>query len=246
MNREVENTVLLLVGISIATVTFTGSFTRYVKPSLYPWLAVSAVLLVGLALVAIVRDWRMSRAAVDIDDHEHHHHEHGHRSTVVWMLVLPVVVLAFVVPPALSARAAEPTSVVVSNDVLRRAYPPLPSGTTPEMSLPDVVARADYDNSRFAGQPHDHRCRLHFSGPRRLGFGPGNHHLLRCRCPPVPAPSDRGACETGGSLPDESWVRVRGVVTTTGDSTDHGIPTLAVAALDRVAAPADEYAYLTR
>ncbi len=58
MSRETENTVLLLVGISIAMITVTGAFTRYVKPGLLPWLAASAVLLIVLALAAIIGDVR--------------------------------------------------------------------------------------------------------------------------------------------------------------------------------------------
>ena len=58
MRRETENTVLFLVGLSIGLITLTGAFTRYVKSALLPWLAITAVLLMGLALVAIVGDIR--------------------------------------------------------------------------------------------------------------------------------------------------------------------------------------------
>jgi hypothetical protein len=58
MRRETENTILLLVGLSIGLITLTGAFTRYVKPTLLPWLAITAVLAVGVALVAIVGDIR--------------------------------------------------------------------------------------------------------------------------------------------------------------------------------------------
>ncbi len=36
MSRETENTVLLLVGISMVIITASGVFTRYVKPGLWP------------------------------------------------------------------------------------------------------------------------------------------------------------------------------------------------------------------
>ena len=58
MSRETENTLLLLVGISITMITVTGAFTRYVKPGLLPWLAASAALLIVLALAAIIGDVR--------------------------------------------------------------------------------------------------------------------------------------------------------------------------------------------
>ncbi len=78
----------------------TGAFTRYVKPTLLPWLALTAVLLIGLALVSIVGDIR--RGAPDGDPED----GHGHRGGVVWLLVVPIVVLIFVTPPALRPQAA--------------------------------------------------------------------------------------------------------------------------------------------
>ena len=43
MSRETENALLLLVGVSTLIISVTGTFTRYVKPSLLPWLMASAV-----------------------------------------------------------------------------------------------------------------------------------------------------------------------------------------------------------
>ena len=48
MSRETENALLLLLGLSTAIITVTGVYTRYVKPSLLPWLAAVAVLLVPI------------------------------------------------------------------------------------------------------------------------------------------------------------------------------------------------------
>jgi uncharacterized repeat protein (TIGR03943 family) len=141
MRRETENTILLLVGLSIGLIALTGAFTRYVKPALLPWLALTAVLLVGLALVAIVGDIRRGGPGHDPDD------GHSHRTGVVWLLVVPIVVLIFVTPPALRPQAAAGSVTTVSNDVLRRAFPPLPPGRAPEVALPEVLMRAANDTS---------------------------------------------------------------------------------------------------
>src|ERR1700739_1916456 len=127
MSRETENAILLLVGISVAVITVSGAFTRYVKPGLLPWLAASAVLLIVLALVAIIGDIRRGgpRTHDETDDHTH---GHPHRGRLVWRLVVPVLVLIFVTPPALRPSAAAPAVTSVSNDVLKRAFPPLPPG----------------------------------------------------------------------------------------------------------------------
>jgi len=139
MRRETENTVLFLMGLSIGLITFTGAFTRYVKSALLPWLALTAVLLVGLALVGMIGDIRRGGARHDDDGH-------SHRTGIVWLLVVPIVLLIFVTPPPLRPQGA--TRVTnVSNDVLRRAFPPLPPGRAPEVSLPEVVMRAANDSS---------------------------------------------------------------------------------------------------
>src|SRR6185312_2697390 len=127
MNRETENTVLLLVGVSIAMITVSGVFTRYIKPGLLPWLAASAVVLILLALMAIIGDIRPGgpRTSDAAGDHDH---EHFHRSRIVWLLVVPVVVLMFVAPPALRPYATTPSVTSMSNDVLNKSFPPLPVG----------------------------------------------------------------------------------------------------------------------
>ena len=56
MNREAENTLLLLVGVATAMITVTGAFTRYVKASMLPWLVISAVVTIHCA-----RAWKMAK-----------------------------------------------------------------------------------------------------------------------------------------------------------------------------------------
>jgi hypothetical protein len=130
VRRETENTLLLIVGIALVMVTVTGAYTRYVKPAMLPWLGASAGVLIALALIAIARDIRGGQA--------HEHGGHSHRNGIVWLLAVPVVLLIFVVPPALSARATTPATVSVSNS---RSFPPLPAGRAPTVPLPEVLMR---------------------------------------------------------------------------------------------------------
>src|SRR5690348_14919343 len=101
MSRETENIVLLLVGLSIAAITVSGAFTRYVKPGLLPWLAASALLVIALALLAIIGDIR--RGGPQPSDGSE---AHSHRNRIVWLLVVPILVLIVVAPPALRSSAA--------------------------------------------------------------------------------------------------------------------------------------------
>ena len=146
MSRETENALLLMLGLSTAVITVTGTYMRYVKPSLLPWLAAVAMLLIILALSAIVGDLRARH-----DDHSgpEEHTGHTHQRGIGWLLTLPVVLLAFVGPTALGASAVGPSSVSVTlgpND-FRQPFPPLPAGRAPEVSLNQVMKRLALDSA---------------------------------------------------------------------------------------------------
>jgi uncharacterized repeat protein (TIGR03943 family) len=140
VSRDTENALLLLAGLSIGIITVTGAFTHYVKPSLLPWLAASAVLIILLALVAIVRGFRHGSPVDSFDGHTH-------RSATAWLLIVPIIVLAFIVPPPIGPRSAGATVVEVSTDVLRQPYPPLPAERAPTVPLSNVVSRATWDTA---------------------------------------------------------------------------------------------------
>ena len=235
MRRETENTILLLVGLSIGLITLTGAFTRYVKPTLLPWLAITAVVAMGLALAAIVGDIRRGGPGHDGDGH-------SHRTGVVWLLVVPVVVLIFVTPPPLRPQAATRSVTTVSNDVLRRAFPPLPPGRAPEVSLPDVVMRAANDSSG--------------SLTNRLitvtGFvlnEPGGMDLARiviiCCAADAQLARIHLRDHDGAALrfADNTWLRVEGEVTPAVRQPHTApIPTLRAVMVTPVNAPANQYA----
>jgi uncharacterized repeat protein (TIGR03943 family) len=235
MRRETENTVLFLVGLSIGLITLTGAFTRYVKSALLPWLAITAVLLMGLALVAIVGDIRRGGAGHDDDGH-------SHRTGIVWLLVVPVLLLIFVTPPPLRPQGATRVTTV-SNDVLRRAFPPLPPGRAPEVSLPEVVMRAANDSSG--------------SLTNRLvtvtGFAlnePGGVDLARiviicCAADAQLARIHLRDHDGGATLrfADNTWLRVEGEVTPAVRQPQTApIPTLRAVTVTPVTAPANPYA----
>ncbi|MDT5117110.1 MAG: hypothetical protein QOE30_2849 [Mycobacterium sp.] len=237
MKRETENTILLLVGLSIGLIVATGVFTRYVKPTLLPWLVLTAALLIGLALVAIVSDIRRGGSDRDVDD------GHSHRGGVVWLLAVPIVVLIFVTPPALRPQGATGSVTNVSNDVLRQAFPPLPPGRAPEVLLPDVVMRAANDTTG--------------SLTNRLisvtGFilnEPGGVDLARiviicCAADAQLARIHLRDHDGASSLhfPDNTWLRVEGVATP-AERQPHTppIPTLRAVSVTPVATPANPYA----
>ena len=61
MSRETQNILVLLIGLSTGLIAVKGTYLNFVKPALFPWLLVAAVLLVALAVVCLVRDLRRAR-----------------------------------------------------------------------------------------------------------------------------------------------------------------------------------------
>jgi uncharacterized repeat protein (TIGR03943 family) len=234
VKRETENTILLLTGLSIALIAATGVFTRYVKPTLLPWLVLTAALLIGLALVAIVSDIRRGgRAAED---------GHSHRGGVVWLLAVPVVVLIFVTPPALRPQAATGSVTNVSNDVLRTAFPPLPPGRAPEVSLAEAVVRAANDST---GSLNNRLITITaFALNEPGGIDLARIVIICCAADAQLARihlRDHDGASTF-AFPDNTWLRVEGVVTP-AERQPHTppIPTLRAVSVTPVAAPANPY-----
>ena len=237
MSREAENALLLLVGVATAMITIGGAYTRYVKPSLLPWLAVTAVVVIGLALVSMAADIR--RGSAPDDDHG----GHSHRGSIAWLLLVPVVVLIFVTPPALRPGAAAPKVTAVSSEVLRRPFPALPDGRAPEVSVPDVMIRAAQDT---AGTLNDRLITvIGFTLPETDGVDLGRVVIICCAADAQLARIHlRGqAASDLKNYPEETWLRVEGTVIpgpADGDSTS--IPTLQVATATPIPAPANTYA----
>lgn len=242
MNRDTENVVLFLLGMSITAVAATGTFTRYVKPTLLPWLVVAAVLLVTLALSAIVRDVRSrSGRGRDVD---HHDDAHEHRSMVVWLLVLPIALLGLIVPPALGERTAGPTVAGASGRVLSRSFPPLPAERAPELPLPEVVVRANRDTA------HTLAGRLitvtGFTVKTGDGVDLARVVIICCAADGQLARLhlDGPAASSAAGYPAETWLRVEGtVVPKPSDTPGLPAPTLTASAVTKIDAPQNPYAY---
>jgi uncharacterized repeat protein (TIGR03943 family) len=243
MSRETENAVLLLVGISIALITATGVYTRYVKPSLLPWLLASAALLIVLALVAIVRDIR-NRSADGADEGHSHGDDHGHRPGIAWLLVVPIALLGFIIPPAITPQAAAPSVVDVSTDVLRRPFPPLPNERAPTLALPEVLIRVAQDSA------HTLDGRL----VTVTGFTlkeEGRTDLARvvifCCAADARLAQIRlsgPAAQKIADYPENTWLSVEGKVPPgQSDSSGRSIPTFEVLREGQIDPPANPYAY---
>ena len=238
MSRGTQNLVLLLVGLSTAVMLVKGTYLNYVKPGLLPWLAVSAAVLVTLGVVSVARDLRSARG-----DHEHGGDEHGHRHQpwLGWLLLIPIAMVAFVVPPALDARGATPAAVSAPQ---RRAFPPLPAGDAPMVSLPEVVMRAAADSTNsLAGRLI---TLTGFTVHHSDGVDLGRVVIVCCAADAQLARIHLTgpAATSAGDHPDDTWLRIEGqIVPGSSHAYDGYIPTMTVTSVTPVDKPANTYAY---
>jgi uncharacterized repeat protein (TIGR03943 family) len=235
MSRGTQNTVVLLVGLSALVMVIKGTYLHFVKPSLLPWLIAAAVVLIALAVASIVRDLRN---APDEDEHGHRH-----RPWLVWLLLVPIALTTFVVPPPLGAQGTAPEAVAATAPS-KRAFPPLPAGRAPTVSIPDVVMRAAADSTNSLDRRLITLAGFTVKYPE--GTDLGRVVIVCCAADAQLARihlSGDAAAQAAG-YPEDTWLQVEGtVVPGTSTVSTNFVPTVAVARVTRIEKPANTYAY---
>jgi uncharacterized repeat protein (TIGR03943 family) len=233
MRRETQNVILLLLGLGVAGMVVKGIYLHYVKPSLMPWLVLAAAGLVGLAVVSIVQDIRARGALIDDG--------HRHRGGVVWLLLVPVVLITFVIPPPIEATGAAP---VTASTPHLRPFSPLPAERAPVVSVPEVMMRAASDSAGTL----DNRLItvIGFTLVSETGVDLGRVVIVCCAADAQLARihlTGPGAASARTS-PNDTWLRVEGTVLQ-GSSTaaTHFVPTMTVTDVIKTDRPANSYAY---
>jgi uncharacterized repeat protein (TIGR03943 family) len=139
-DRRTQGVMLLVVGATALWLGLSDASLAYVRAALRPPLAASGVVLLVLAVVTL-RAGPQPRPAPD-------GHGHGGRLGAGWLLILPVLVLLLVAPPALGSYAASRQAPRAGGPV--GAFPPLADpvdGAVP-MAVTEFVGRALYDQRR--------------------------------------------------------------------------------------------------
>jgi uncharacterized repeat protein (TIGR03943 family) len=234
MSRGTQNTVVLLVGLSAVVMVIKGTYLHFVKPSLLPWLLAAAAVLIALAVASIVRDLRHAPA----EDHGH-----THRPWLVWLLLVPIALTTFVVPPPLGAQGTAPETLAATEPA-RRAFPPLPGGRAPTVPIPDVVMRAAADSTNSLDGRLITITGFTLRYPDSTDLGrvvivccAADAQLARIHL------SGAAVAEAVG-YPEDTWLQLEGtVVPGTSSISTNFIPTMAVSAVTRIDKPANTYAY---
>lgn len=231
MRRETQHVLLVLLGGALLRIAADDTYLRYVRPS-HRWLLLGAgAAIVVLAVVALVRDLR---GRAPRGDHQHP----GAERHVPWLLLVPVLVIALVAPPALGAdsvnRAGAGNAVIRDGDV----FPPL--AADPELTVAEFVQRAAWDTS---GSLDGREVTLTGFAVRR-GAAVELARLTIACCAADARPNRVRLVGDLGEPAQDTWLRIRGTVQTGSATAATGyVPAMTVASVQVVDAPPDPYEY---
>jgi uncharacterized repeat protein (TIGR03943 family) len=242
VNRQAQAVVMLLFGGAILKAGFTDMYLRYVKEGLRPFLIGAGLLLVAAAAATLWHELRPS-PAVDPEpaDHDGHGHSH-HEPRVGWLLILPVLGLLLVAPPALGSYAAGQAGTVLSAENADSDYPALPPGDPVDVTVLDYASRAVFDEGRsLSGRT----LRLTgFVTPGPDGTPMLARIILSC-CAADGRPIKVGlAGDTPATVPADTWVTVTGAYTAqVGKDPVNGavVPYLDVTSWQQIPTPRQQY-----
>ncbi len=238
MNRQAQAVLLLLFGGAILRAGLTDLYLRYVKEGLRPFLIAAGLLLVVAGIMTLWHDLRPARTAAPDDGGDGHGH---HEPRVGWLLILPVLGLLLVAPPALGSYAAGQAGTVLSAQTASD-YPALPPGDPVPVTLLDYASRAVFDDGRS----------LTGRTLRLTGFvtpGPDGQPMLArmvlsC-CAADGRPIKVGLSgDTPISVPADTWVEVDGGYTDrrgTDAVNQAAVPYLEVTSWREIAPPKQQY-----
>ncbi|QFU92781.1 TIGR03943 family protein [Amycolatopsis sp. YIM 10] len=253
MRRETQNILLILLGGALLKISLNGDYLRYVKPAQQPWIIAGGAIMVLLGVVAIGRDLVAARrtaadTAADTDGvdgaDEHAHEGHQHPARSAWLLMVPVLAVFLVAPPALGSDSVTRTQGrTPQSSALRDAqlFPALPEQAVVPLPVSEFVTRAGWDSS---GSLNGRTVSL--SG--FVARDGANVLLARlvigcCAADANPVTVRLLGPGTEGLKPD-AWIEVTGVVVpgTTTRETNY-TPDFTLASVRPVPAPKDPYEY---
>jgi uncharacterized repeat protein (TIGR03943 family) len=239
VRREAQNILLLLVGGALLKITLDGTYLRYVKPTVKPWVIAAGVVMVGLAVIAINTDIRAARPAPAADLHGH-----AHNARSPWLLVLPVLAIFLIAPPALGADSVLRSDGRTVTPVVPQgasAFPPLPRDAVVPLDLSEFITRSVWDGTHA----------LTGRTVALTGFVVQDHGatyvarlVITCCAADATPMKVQLAGGQAAALPDDQWIVADGLlVPGSATSANEYTPTLNVRAITQISQPADPYEY---
>ncbi|MFG2637487.1 TIGR03943 family putative permease subunit [Streptomyces sp. NPDC048362] len=256
MNRQAQAAVLFLLGGALLHAGSTDLYLRYVKSGLRPMLLASGAVLIVAAMATAWYERKRAKAAGDRaqphaqtpgsarDGAPRHdgttEQAHAHpEPRVSWLLLLPLLALILIAPPALGSYSALRTGTALQKPY---AYAALPAGDPVPLSVVDYASRAAYGHGRS----------LHGRPVRVTGFLALDHsgapYLVRMALNCCAADAQPVKIALTGELPPvlrpDAWLEVTGTYTPrlAHDAVNNGpVPYLRVTAARPVSVPRDPY-----
>lgn len=228
-------TITVLAGAVLLRLTFTGTYTRYVRAGLGPWLVISAVALIVLGIVTVVRALR-GAATVEVHDDGR---KHGSGPGVGWLLLAPIAALLLVAPPTLGSYAVD-RGAAVDVRAGTHTFAPLAAGDGPvPMTLLEFGQRA-FDHGGRTLDDASVQLTGFVAADARDGFRLARYQIACCAADAAPIVVRVVGVE-GSPPPRDTWVTVTGTLPPGGGGDDGAVPILAATSVVAVPAPDDPY-----
>lgn len=232
---------MFLLGAALLHAGVTDLYLRYVKAGLRPLLLASGAVLIAASLATAWYERRRAKSSAgtstgaDTDAHAHAHRE----PRIAWLLLLPLLALILIAPPALGSYSALRTGTALQQPY---GYGTLPAGDPVPLSVVDYASRAAYGHGRsLHGRP------VRVTGFLALDHG-GAPYLVRMALNCCAADAQPVKIALTGTLPPvlrpDAWLEVTGSYTPrlTHDPVNNGpIPYLKVTSVRPVPTPRDPY-----
>jgi uncharacterized repeat protein (TIGR03943 family) len=235
VRRETQNILLVLLGGALLKISFSGLYLRYVKPGLLPLLIAGGAVMIGLALFAIIRDVRRGKPADD-DHGDDHQHSHSSRST--WLLLLPVLAVFLISPPALGGDVVGSAVDTNQTQRSRNLLGELPSADVIPLSMTEFITRTAWDES---GTLDGRKVKLTGFLTRAEGVTYVARIAISC-CAADARPLKVKLTGDVPALPNEQWVELTGkVVPKSANEKNSWVPNFTVESFTSVAEPVEPY-----
>ncbi|WP_026211859.1 TIGR03943 family putative permease subunit [Longispora albida] len=233
MRQATRSVILLLVGGAILKTTISGTYVRYVKEGMWPLLYVAGGAMAVVALVGVAGLFRKNPEA---------EHDHGGRFDAAWLLMVPMLAMLLLAPPALGSFSVSRSGSALGTAPAGNEFAPLPAGDPVRLSVVDYASRAIFDQGRtLTGRT------VRLSGFVITGPG-GEAYLARLRINCCAADARPVKVRLTGSLPDRmvpnSWIEVVGQYderTDVDEVSTEKVPYIAATAVTPIAAPKKAY-----
>jgi uncharacterized repeat protein (TIGR03943 family) len=232
-------TISILAGTVLLRLTLTGTYTRYVRPGMGPWLAVTGLLVIALGVVTLLRALRTSRTVGEGGHGEGHGggHRDGHGGGIGWLLLAPIAALLLVAPPTLgSYGVGRGAAVDVRSGV--RGFDPVDSRRGPvPMSLLEFSQRAfDRGGESLEGAAVELTGFVAADDAHGEGFRLARYQIACCAADAAPV-IVRVVGIHGAEPSRDQWVTVTGSLA----AGDTDVPALVATSVAEIAAPDDPY-----